>query len=98
MLALIVTLDVVPDQRVLFLNAANDNRTGCLRDEPGCLHFDIAEDTERPNRFYFYEMYRDSQALADHRTAPHFLRWRQAAGVCVVPASQTNSVATLVQR
>lgn len=55
MLALVLTLDVHPEHRDTFLSAATQNRTACLHDEPGCLHFDTAEDSTNPNRSYFYE-------------------------------------------
>jgi len=94
--ALIVSFDVVPDRREQFLAAIAENATACRRDEPGCLHFDVAEDINRPNRFYFYELYCDAEALAAHRSAPHFLRWREAASQCVITGSQTRSVATVI--
>lgn len=96
MLALIVKLDIHPGHRGRFMVAADAIRTACLQDEPGCLHFDIAEDVEQANRFFFYEIYRDADALAFHRTTPHFLDWRAAAATVVVPGSQVNSVANLL--
>ncbi|QVI27215.1 antibiotic biosynthesis monooxygenase [Mycolicibacterium neoaurum] len=96
MLALIVKLDIHAEHRDAFLAAAQANRAACLRDEPGCLHFDIAEDNSVPHRFYFYEIYRDNQALDDHRDAAHFTKWRETAARVVVPGSQVNSVAHLI--
>jgi (4S)-4-hydroxy-5-phosphonooxypentane-2,3-dione isomerase len=79
MIALFVALKVKPDQREKFLQAAEDDSTCSVRDEPGCVRFDVLADQNDPNRFYFYEVYRDDAALDAHRQAPHFGRWRATA-------------------
>ena len=33
---------------------------------------DVLRDRDDPNRFYFYEVYRDEAALEAHRQTPHF--------------------------
>jgi quinol monooxygenase YgiN len=37
--------------------------------EPGCVQFDVATDKEDPRTFYLVEMYRDDQALTEHRAS-----------------------------
>ncbi|MGC9419484.1 MAG: putative quinol monooxygenase [Rhodovulum sp.] len=37
------------------------------RAEPGCLCFDVTEDTEQPGRFNVYEEFADAEALRAHR-------------------------------
>lgn len=37
--------------------------------EPGCVQFDVAVDKDDPRTFYFVEVYKDDQALADHRAS-----------------------------
>ncbi|WP_029113121.1 putative quinol monooxygenase [Mycobacterium sp. URHB0044] len=95
MYTLIVSLQVRPVERERFLAAIAANAAASVRDEPGCLRFDVMEDAHQPNRFYFYEIYRDAAAFDDHRAAPHFATWRQAADECVVPGSQVNSFSDL---
>lgn len=80
MLALFVTLNVKPDQRDRFLAAAEDDSIHSVRDEPGCVRFDVLQDQSDANRFYFYEAYRDDEAFQAHQQTPHFRRWREAAG------------------
>jgi len=58
--ALFVTLDVHPDKPTEFIEAITVNAAASLRDEPGCLAFDVHQDIEahptthvgkRPPRF-----------------------------------------------
>jgi (4S)-4-hydroxy-5-phosphonooxypentane-2,3-dione isomerase len=90
MIALFVSLKVKPDQRDRFLAVAEDDSTGSVRDEGGgCLRFDVYQDQQDENRFYFHEVYRDQAALDAHRTMPHFARWSQASQeVLAEPASR----------
>ncbi|MGH6988512.1 MAG: putative quinol monooxygenase [Stellaceae bacterium] len=44
--------------------------------EPGCVQFDVATDKTDPNTFYFVEVYRDDQALTDHRGSPSLTIFR----------------------
>jgi quinol monooxygenase YgiN len=89
-IALFVSLKVKPDQRERFLAVAEDDSTGSVRDEGGgCLRFDVYQDQNDENRFYFHEVYRDQAALDAHRTMPHFARWNEAsAQVLAEPASR----------
>lgn len=91
MLALIVSLKVKPDQRDRFLAAAEDDSTCSVRDEPGCLRFDVLQVETDQNHFTFYEVYRDEAALEAHQQTPHFRRWREAAAqVLDGPAGRTT--------
>jgi quinol monooxygenase YgiN len=44
MYALVVPLKVKPEMREKFLAAALDDSTCSVRDEPGCLRFDVLQD------------------------------------------------------
>jgi len=48
------------------------NRRTSLEVEPGCHHFDICTDPERPDHVYLYEIYDDAAAFEAHRQTPHF--------------------------
>src|SRR5438552_6782380 len=91
MFALVVSLRVKPDMRDRFLAAAQDDSTCSVRDEPGCLRFDVLQDNADPDHFFFYEVYQDEVAFQAHGQAPHFARWRAgAAEVLVEPANATR--------
>ncbi|AKS34330.1 putative quinol monooxygenase [Mycolicibacterium goodii] len=94
MYSLFVTLDVHRDRLPEFVDAIMANAAASLRDEPGCLVFDVHQDAERPTRFYLYEIYTDEDAFRTaHRSAPHYARWQKAAKVCVVEGSHQNTFA-----
>ncbi len=42
------------------------------RKEPGCVQYVGHQSTEDPRRFFFYESYKDDDALQAHRNAPYF--------------------------
>ena len=91
---LFVTLDVHADRLDEFVDAITANAAASLRDEPGCLAFDVHQDVETPTRFYLYEVYADEDAFRiAHRSAPHYARWREAAKRCVVDGSHKNAFA-----
>jgi autoinducer 2-degrading protein len=92
MFALVVSLRVKPDLRDSFLAAAEDDSTCSVRDEPGCLRFDVLQDNADPDHFFFYEIYRDDAAFQAHAQAPHYARWRAAsAEVLAEPANATRT-------
>jgi autoinducer 2-degrading protein len=92
MYALVVSLQVKPDRREQFLKAAEDDSTCSVRDEPGCLRFDVLEDRADANHFYFYEVYKDDEAFKAHATMPHYARWRAAAEECLAgPATRSDT-------
>ena len=89
MLALWVKVRVKPEERDRFLKAIEVDAIGSERDEPGCLSFNVLQDEEDPNVYYFMEVYRDEAALEAHRAAPHYAVWRAAADTLDGPAQRT---------
>ncbi len=83
MIALVVSVKVKPGQRERFLAAAEDDSTSSVRDEPGCVRFDVLQDQADENHFYFYEIYRDAAAVEAHRQAVHYARWSEARQLTV---------------
>jgi autoinducer 2-degrading protein len=79
MLAMLVKVRVKPDARERFLKAIEVDALGSERDEPGCMRFNVLQDAQDRNVYYFYEVYRDEAALEAHRAAPHYAVWRAAA-------------------
>lgn len=98
MYTLFVTLDVHPDKVAEFVDAMTVNAAASLRDEPGCLAFDVHQDVETPTRFYLYEIYSDEDAFrVAHRGASHYARWQDAAKAVIVPGGQHNTFARPVR-
>lgn len=79
MYALVVPLKVKPEMREKFLAAALDDSICSVRDEPGCVRFDVLQDNTDPNKFFFYEVYLDENAVKAHQASAHYARWRAVA-------------------
>ena len=77
MIALIVTIQIKPENRASFMEALEGDARGSNNDEPGCLRFDVLQDSEDPNRIFLYEIYKDEAAVEAHRQAPPYLKWRE---------------------
>jgi autoinducer 2-degrading protein len=96
MFTVIVTIDVRPDRIGEFLDGIAANARASLRDEPGCLRFDVHRLNEDPNRFLLHEIYTDEQAFYEaHRAAPHYADWLGVVDRCVL--SKSNLYATPIQ-
>ena len=77
MYAIFVTIKVKPGFAEQFKVASLGDAQGSVRDEPGCLRFDVIQDRDDPHRFYYYEVYRDEAALEAHRQTPHFKQYAE---------------------
>lgn len=78
MLILVVQVHVGPGKREQFLNVIKDDAVHSEHDEPGCARFDVLQDTEDPDTFFYYEVYRDEAAVAAHRETPHYKKYAAA--------------------
>lgn len=90
MLAMLVKVRIKPEMRQRFLHAIEVDALGSERDEPGCLRFNVLQDAEDENVYYFYEVYKDQAALEAHRAAPHYAVWRAAADALDGPTEATR--------
>ena len=97
MFTVLVSLTVKPDKLDEFLHAIDINSAATLRDEPGCLRFDVHRVADDPHRFVLYEIYRDEAAFYDeHRAAPHYTAFRAASAECIADGGHVNTFATPV--
>src|SRR3954449_4176764 len=93
MFSLVVQMEIRPGRREEFLAGMAANAAASVREEPGCLRFDICSVDGDEHRFVLYELYRDADAFAAHKTAPHFAQWRTVAErVLVGQVSTTGSL------
>lgn len=44
--------------------------------EDGCIHYSFYQDLNAPDRFFFYEEWRDQNAIDRHNASPHFLAFQ----------------------
>ena len=77
MYVVIVHVHVNPEDVTAFIAATRENALG-TRGEPGNARFDILRRNDDPNRFVFYEVYRDEDGFIAHQKTPHYLKWKEA--------------------
>ena len=77
MVVLHVTVQVKPEHVSQFLEQVRYDAEHSEKDEPGCLRFDVIQDWDDPNRFYYYEVYRGEAALEAHRQTLHFKHYAE---------------------
>jgi (4S)-4-hydroxy-5-phosphonooxypentane-2,3-dione isomerase len=98
MYVLIVSARVKPEQRGRFLEAIEESAVTSVRDEPGCLRSDVVRDSDDPDHYLFYEVYRDEEAFRAHRDSDHFARWREAADTVLSAPLEATHAAGVVSR
>ena len=84
MYAIFVSIKIKPERREDFLKAIEIDARGSREDEPGCMRFDVLQDSTDPDQYYFYEVYRDEAAFKAHGEAPHYKVWADAVQSGVV--------------
>ena len=91
MIAVWVKVKILADKRQDFLKAIEVDALGSERDEPGCARFNVLQDVDNENVYYFYECYRDQDAVLAHRAAPHYAVWKAAAHTLDGPAERIET-------
>jgi quinol monooxygenase YgiN len=91
-IAFIDSFRVKPDQRDRFLVAAEDDSTGALKQEPGCLRFEVDQDQGDAYHFHFYEVYRDEAAFEAHCRQPYFAQMLEVASEALAEPPQITRV------
>ena len=71
-----VQLCVKEDKVDAFLKFTLENAAGA-RKEPGCVRFDVLRNEKEPQRFFFYEVYKSTDAHKAHQQSAHYLEWRE---------------------
>lgn len=76
MYCLLLKTQLKPGSLEAFMEAMRINAAASVRDEPGCLVFDVLRDRSDPDRVWLYEVYIDEAAFEAHMRTPHFLASR----------------------
>jgi quinol monooxygenase YgiN len=81
MYAIFVTIKVKPGFAEKFKEASLGDAQGSVRDESGCLRFDMHQSTTDPNTFHLYEVYenQDAHVNALHQLYPLYRATVRAA-------------------
>ena len=75
MLIVHVLIHVKPDCTEAFKKASLENAHHSIQ-EPGILRFDLIQQTDDPTRFVLIEIYRTTEAPAQHKETAHYATWR----------------------
>ncbi|MEX6501098.1 putative quinol monooxygenase [Pseudomonas zhanjiangensis] len=76
MYCLLLKTQLKPGSFDAFMAAMGVNAAASVRDEPGCLTFDLLRDRRDPDCVWLYELYTDEAAFEAHTRTPHFLASR----------------------
>jgi autoinducer 2-degrading protein len=95
MLTVLVKFTVLPGAMDEFLTGLRVNAQTSLRDEPGCLRFDVHRSEDREDEVLLYEIYRNREAFEiGHRQSEHYAQWREVVARCVPEGGHENTFAT----
>lgn len=72
MYSVCVEFRVVPGQREAFLLLIQHHASTSLREEPGCVQFDVIKCSEEQDVFMLYETYVDEDAFIAHASTDRF--------------------------
>jgi (4S)-4-hydroxy-5-phosphonooxypentane-2,3-dione isomerase len=77
MIVTCVYIHVKPEVVDPFVTLTKANHQESIK-EPGNLRFDLIQQSDDPCRFMLYEAYEYEEDAANHKTTPHYLKWRDA--------------------
>ena len=75
MYSILVAINVKPEYRDSFIKASTAEAQGSVRGEPELFQFQMLVDESNPNRFYFFEIFRDETAAETHWETEVFKTW-----------------------
>jgi quinol monooxygenase YgiN len=75
----VVTFEVPSAGMADFLKISKENSRTSLKEEPGCIGFDVLLPNHEPDTVMLIETYRDEAAYKAHRVTPHFLAFVKRA-------------------
>ena len=85
----------VHDRTDEFLRVMHADAVGS-RGEPDCFRFDLLRDEKEPDKFYFYEVYKNGKGAIDyHKEQPHYKAWtafKESGGVVSQEASKAIAI------
>lgn len=77
MYVIIAAIQIKDGHKDEFIEALLDNAKGAANDEPGCLRFDVIQDSADANRLWLYEVYKDEAAFQAHSRTPHYQKMHE---------------------
>ena len=78
MYVVIAPIEIKAGYKEQYVKELIDDARDSLKDEPGCLRFDIIQDAAEPNRIWLYEVFKDQAAFQAHTQTPQSMKFRDA--------------------
>ncbi len=76
MIATLVYVDVKPECVEAFKKITEYNHLN-TRKEAGNIRFDVLQSNDKPTDFVLYEVFKNEDAAAFHKTTEHYNKWRE---------------------
>jgi autoinducer 2-degrading protein len=86
----VVEFHLKPGAQSEFRALIDANADASVRNEPGCLQFDVLEPEDEGDRVLLYEVYTDKAAFDAHRKTEHFQVFSGASGGLCLKKSVTR--------
>ncbi|WP_282129559.1 putative quinol monooxygenase [Roseobacter litoralis] len=96
MFAVTVTFSLKAGRAEKFMPLMYENARASLENEVGCLQFDVATDSARPDEVFLYEIYSDAAAFDAHLRTAHFQAFDTAIGD-MIAAKDIKTYRSVVQ-
>jgi autoinducer 2-degrading protein len=90
MFIVLVKVQVKPELLDEFTSAILNNATLSVQRDPGCHRFDVLRQEDDPTKWVFYEVYDNEQAWMLHRSAAHFLAFKEVGDRALVSRDVTK--------
>ena len=68
---------ILPAYKEQFLEGMIEHAKLSLRDEPGCIRFDIIQDANDNNKIWLYEVFTDDEAVEAHPKSSHYIEFEE---------------------
>jgi autoinducer 2-degrading protein len=93
-LAVFVFVHVLPEMVEAFRAASLANAAASIG-EPGCVRFDVVQETADATRFVLIEVYRGQEGAAAHKQTAHYQSWRDIVAPMMAEPRASKSYATV---
>merc|ERR1712157_518591 len=89
--AVVVEAEIKEDRMDEFLKMVENNAVNSRKEE-GNIRFDVLKVKDTTNKFMFYEVYKDKDAVAFHKTQDHYKAWAdfKASGGTITSVSKVS--------
>jgi autoinducer 2-degrading protein len=88
----LVIVTVRPSQEGAFSAALLHNARESVASDPGCVRFDVSQDSTDPTRWILHEVYETPDAHQRHRQSRHFLDYDRVAAEAVIEKTVIKAI------